>query len=201
MSRTTVPFICALAVLSCGDRAPPAEAPFAPVDSASVLRARGAADALGADLVSMLTGELQRGGPAAAIAVCADSAQVRTARHASEGILVRRVGTRVRNPRNAPDTVESAVLAVFADDIAAGHPVTDTGFTIRTANGRTVTRYLRAIKVQEMCLACHGPEDEIAAPVRRVLDERYPTDRATGYSVGELRGAISVTVVPPQQPD
>lgn len=164
------------------------------VDSATTARARQAADALGADLVTMLTGELQRGGPVAAIAVCADSAQVRTRRHGAEGTLVRRVGTRVRNPDNAPDSVETAVLDAFAAAIAANRAMPDTIFAGTDSSGQPVVRYLRAIRLQEFCLACHGPADSIAPAVRQVLAARYPTDQATGYHTGELRGAISVTV-------
>jgi hypothetical protein len=168
-----------------------------PLDSAAVTRARAAADELGGDLVTMLTTELQRGGPAGAIAVCADSAQVRTERHHSSGITVRRVGTRVRNPKNAPDSTEAAVLAAFAGAIAANRPIADTAFTIRDAAGNAVTRYMRVIKVQEFCTACHGPADTISDAVKQIIASRYPEDRATGYRTGDLRGAISVTVKMP----
>jgi hypothetical protein len=168
-----------------------------PLDSAAVTRARAAADELGGDLVTMLTSELKRGGPVAAIAICADSAQVRTERHHSSGITVRRVGTRVRNPKNAPDSTEAAVLASFAAAIAANRPIADTAFTTGDAAGNAVTRYLRAIRVQEFCIACHGPADSIRAAVKQVIASRYPEDRATGYRTGELRGAISVTVKMP----
>lgn len=168
-----------------------------PLDSAAVTRARAAADELGGDLVTMLTAELQRGGPVGAIAVCADSAQVRTERHHSSGITLRRVGTRVRNPKNAPDSTEAAVLSAFADAIAANRPLADTAFASRDGAGNTVTRYMRAIKVQEFCTACHGPADSISAAVKQIIATRYPEDRATGYRTGELRGAISVTVKTP----
>ena len=60
-------------------------APRPEVDDARLARARAAADALGKDLMSLLTRELERGGPDAAIAVCADSAQVRLALDAARG--------------------------------------------------------------------------------------------------------------------
>ena len=40
-----------------------------------------------------------------------------------------------------------------------------------------------------MCLTCHGPVEAIPPEVRAVLRKRYPSDQATGYSVGDLRGA------------
>lgn len=196
MSRVTALLLLAAAFAACGESREPAEVPPA-VDSASVATARAAADQLGSDLVTMLTGELNRGGPVAAIAVCSDSAQVRTERHQSSGIMVRRVGTRVRNTKNAPDSTESAVLAAFAGAIAANRTMPDTAFATRDANGQIVTHYMRAIRIQEFCLACHGPADSISAAVKQVIATRYPEDRATDYRLGELRGAISVRVQKP----
>lgn len=181
------------AALACTDSRTPAATSLVP-DSASQAKARQAADALGADLVTMLSGELNRGGPLAAIAVCADSAQVRTQRHSAEGVLVRRVGTRVRNPLNAPDSVERAVLGAFAAAIAADRAMPDTAFVDTDSAGRTVVRYLRAIRLQEFCVACHGPAESIEPAVRQAIAARYPDDQATGYAPGELRGAISVRV-------
>jgi hypothetical protein len=179
-----------LVVTACGgDRqtvVPPA------ADSSTVAAARTAANALGADLMGMLTRELARGGPPAAIAVCADSAQERTLQHQKAGIRVRRVGTRVRNPDNAPDSLEQAVLAAFGEAIQAGRSTVDTHIVVPAAGGGFELRYLRPVRILEPCLACHGPASEIAPEVREVLSTRYPGDQATGYAMGELRGAVSV---------
>lgn len=163
-------------------------------DSLTLARARRTADDLGRDLMGLLTSELQRGGPAAAIAVCADSAQRRTARHSSEGTMVRRVGTRVRNPANHPDAVETAVLRSFAAALAAGRVPGDTAFASQAAGGAREVRFLRPIRVAPACLACHGARDSFPSAVRELLSARYPQDQAVGYHVGDLRGAISVRV-------
>jgi uncharacterized protein DUF3365 len=196
MIRATALLFAAAILTACGESRKPADLPV-PVDSTEVARARTAADRLGSDLVSMLTGELKRGGPTGAIAVCSDSAQVLTARHQSSGVMVRRVGTRVRNTKNAPDSTESKVLESFAAAIASNRVMPDTTFATRDGDGRIVTHYMRAIRIQEFCLACHGPADSISAAVKQVIAARYPEDRATDYRLGELRGAISVTVRQP----
>ena len=171
-------------------------------DSADLAVARDAATAVGGDLMSMLTTELARGGPSAAIAVCADSAQARTQRHQRTGVMVRRVGTRVRNPRNAPDDLERQVLAQFAATIAGGGAPTDTAFVAGTSAGGTELRFLRPVRIQPPCLGCHGPADQLSPEVRQVIASRYPDDQATGYAVGDLRGAISVrlTLTEPASP-
>jgi hypothetical protein len=182
-----------VATACSSDRPSVAGQPSAP-DSLALARARTAADDLGRDLMGLLTSELQRGGPAAAIAVCADSAQRRTARHNSEGTMIRRVGTRIRNPANRPDPVEGAVLRSFAAALAAGRVPGDTAFTLEAAGGAREVRFLRPIRVAQPCLACHGTPATYSPAVRRLLRERYRQDQAVGYQVGDLRGAISVRI-------
>jgi hypothetical protein len=171
----------------------PGEAPM--VDEASLARAQSAAATLGPDLAGMLQQAIRDGGPASAVAVCADSAQGRTARHATDGIAIRRVGTRLRNPANAPDTLEARVLAYFAERKAAGTiPPEMIGVARTGPNGSWELRYLRPIVMQEFCTTCHGARDSIAASVQAIIAERYPSDSAVGYAAGDLRGAISVRV-------
>jgi hypothetical protein len=43
------------------------------------------------------------------------------------------------------------------------------------------------------CLKCHGkPNEDIEENVLLVLNEKYPGDIATGFSMGELRGLFKV---------
>lgn len=165
-------------------------------DSQTVARARDAANGLGKDLQARLFAALDSGGPALAVTFCADSAQAWTARHAQEAVYVRRVSQRVRNPANRPDSVEARELVRLDSLHRAG---TLPGEVVRqrvAENGARVVEYMRPILVQERCLTCHGPRDQIAPAVRALIAERYPSDSATGYSAGELRGMISVRVQP-----
>jgi hypothetical protein len=167
-------------------------------DSATVAVARNAANALGPELMNMLTGELDRGGPEAALAVCADSAQVLTARHSTEGVHIRRVGTRVRNPLNAPDSLEAGALTYLADRLAAGQLPTEYTEVARTGpDGGWELRYLRPVVLLERCTACHGAEGEIPPAVRGLIRVKYPDDQAVGYRTGDLRGAVAVRVALP----
>jgi hypothetical protein len=156
-------------------------------DSADVARAREAANALGGELMTMLLTALDEWGPEAAVTFCADSAQYRSARHQAQGRSVRRVGTRLRNPLNGPDSTEAGLLAAFQEALHRGEAPGDTAFVLRDT-----IHYARPILVAEGCLACHGPRESLAPGVLAILAERYPDDAATGYAVGDLRGAISV---------
>jgi len=97
----------------------------------------------------------------------------------------------VRNPANAPDSVERAVLAEFAATLASGRPPSDTAFVATSSDGVAELRYLRPVLVAEPCLACHG-DPAAMSRVLEFLASRYPTYQAVGYQVGELRGAVSV---------
>jgi len=41
-------------------------------------------------------------------------------------------------------------------------------------------------------MACHGSASEISDKVKARLDAEYPHDPATGYRVGQIRGAVSI---------
>jgi hypothetical protein len=53
---------------------------------------------------------------------------------------------------------------------------------------------MQPIRVQAMCLSCHGDPAGIPAEVKEILASRYPKDLATGYKAGDLRGAVSVRI-------
>lgn len=188
--------VALLLITACYGPADRSAAP-GPPDTADLGRARAAADDLGRDLMGLLAAELGRGGPAAAVAVCADSAQQRTARHQAEGLQVRRVGTRIRNPANTPDGIELAVLEAYARAIETGRSPGDTAFLLVSRDGTRELRFLRPIRVTEPCLACHGSGDRRSPQVQAILAARYPEDRAVDYRPGDLRGAISVRMRAP----
>jgi hypothetical protein len=111
---TTITAATACAPGARRDTSPPV------ADSVAVATARTAANTLGPELMDMLLSAPDRNGPETALAVCADSAQVRTTRLNTDGVHIRRAGTRVRNPLNAPDSLETRVLAYLGEELAAG---------------------------------------------------------------------------------
>jgi len=162
------------------------------VDSVSLLSARGAADALGQGLMTALMGQLTAAGPEGALAFCADSAQLLTARYQAEGLDVHRTSLKVRNPANAPDSVEVRVLDFLADLHESGVLPPEYVEVRRLATGTRELRYFRPITVAAGCVTCHGPSDNLAPALKAVLADRYPADMAVGYAEGDLRGVIAV---------
>ncbi len=155
-------------------------------------RSRVLADRLTNELKTELTQAMQQGGPEQAVDVCRRRAPEIAARLSSEsGAEVGRTALRVRNPANRPDELEQAVLRRLAATLrpdATGEPP-EALLEVPTAQG--VERiYLRAIPMQPPCLVCHGKtlSPGLAAAIRA----EYPDDQATGFDVGELRGAVTV---------
>lgn len=163
-------------------------------DMAWVPDAKAVAMSVPPRLLAVLQAEIARSGPEGAIATCREQAPA-MAREASEksGWAVRRVSLRNRNPKAVPDAWERAVLEDFDRRAAAGEsPATLERAEIVQANGQAVQRYLRALPTAELCTNCHGTPDRISAAVSAQLKALYPDDRAVGYRVGEIRGAITL---------
>ena len=150
------------------------------------------------DIVKTFAGELkpklksaiQEGGLVNAIEVCSAEAP-RIANQLSEetGWTVKRVSLKARNDANAvPDEFERMVLTQFNERQAMGESVE----TIKhSAIVGHEYRFMKAQGVEGVCLSCHG--SSLPAEVKQALSERYPNDQATGYSLGEIRGAFSLT--------
>jgi hypothetical protein len=165
-----------------------------PAPDDAVKQARKATTELMSTLMQRLTKELMAGGPPAAVKVCAEVAQELAQEQNTDDLHIRRVSLKVRNPADMPDDYERAKLAWMAEQHAAGKLKSEHAEVIRTADGAKQVRYMMPIRIMSMCLQCHGPEDQIDPAVKAVLAEKYPSDAATGYATGDLRGAFSVKV-------
>jgi hypothetical protein len=172
-------------------------------DTALLDEARRVAAAVPPQLLSMLQQEIQKGGFEGAIGACRDFAP-QLARKASveSGWTIRRVSLQNRNPTAVPDEWERVVLDDFGRRAAAGENPASLEHGARVDDqGTPVFRYMRALPTQELCLACHGSAERISPAVRSRLAELYPDDRAVGYQVGDIRGALTLSrPLPDPQP-
>ncbi len=133
---------------------------------------------------------LAEGGPANAIGVCADIAPgIADSLSDQSGWTVRRVSLKSRNASRAvPDNWEKSVLLEFDRRQAAGENPADIRLG-EIVGGQY--RYMQAQVVEPVCLVCHG--QDLAQETTQTLHDYYPDDWATGYSLGEVRGAISLS--------
>ncbi len=160
--------------------------------------ARAVATAVPPKLLQVLTDAIAKSSAADAVTVCQDTAP-KMAKAASEqsGWLVRRVSLRNRNPNAVPDAWERETLEDFDRRAAAGEaPASLERATVQTVDGKPLQRYMRALPTQGLCLSCHGPADQLAPGVAERLKALYPDDRAVGYSLGQIRGAMTLKRAP-----
>lgn len=176
--------------------APALAAPPAGVAPEHVQAMRGMAGELTSQLGQTLKAKLSTEGPVAAVSVCKEAAPA-IAKSLSEqhGARVGRVGTRARNAATGvPNDWQKAALADFESRLAAGdNPAEIEHWSVAdSGNGQRELRYAKAIVMQPMCVTCHGKADDIPAPLAEKIRAEYPGDQATGYLVGQLRGAVVV---------
>jgi hypothetical protein len=157
-------------------------------------RARRAAAGLADQIRGLLSEELKKGSFAGAVEACSSKAQIATRAFAArEGIAIRRVSLKYRNPAGAPDAWETLRLRELEEQKKNGAMPAEVSEEM-TVKGRKTLRYLKPIAIQPMCLTCHGSDEQIPADVKSILISRYKSDKATAYRNGDLRGAISVSV-------
>lgn len=147
------------------------------------------------ELGTAMKQKMSKGGPVEAITVCGDLAPDMANRLSREnGWRVTRVGTRVRNPLlGMPDAWEQDVLGKFAVRAAKGKTLADMTYSeVVSEPGGQYFRFMKPIAVQPKCLLCHGLKETIPKSIKDILTKQYPFDAATGYKVGDLRGAVSI---------
>ncbi|MGD8311742.1 MAG: DUF3365 domain-containing protein [Gammaproteobacteria bacterium] len=150
-----------------------------------------------AEFMQTLKRELQKGmqdgGPVNAISVCNLTAPaIANTYSVRKGWDVGRTSLRLRNPDNAPDAWEQAVLESFEERKQAGEAPADLEYwEVVMQDGEPVFRYMKAIPTTELCTACHG--QHVDQMVKERLRKLYPHDRALGFRPGDIRGAFTVT--------
>jgi hypothetical protein len=104
-----------------------------------------------------------------------------------EGVRAGRTSDRLRNLANAPRFWAAPLVTAYA-----GHRTREVeGFVVDLGDKVGV---LRPIAERPVCASCHGPLEKVSPAVREALGDRYPRDRATGFSEGEIRGWFWVEV-------
>ncbi|MCL7965327.1 MAG: DUF3365 domain-containing protein [marine benthic group bacterium] len=145
-------------------------------------------------LQANLVAAMQEGGPVHAVEFCAGQALALTdsvSRGLGEGITLKRVSNRHRNPVNAPDAEEVKALRHFETVLEESGSLPK-DWVQQTPSGEL--RYYRPLVIAPPCLACHGDPAEMDTAVVDAIRQKYPEDEATGYTAGDLRGLIRVGI-------
>jgi hypothetical protein len=149
------------------------------------------------ELKGILIKEIQQGGVLNAVAVCSDTAQRLTNNFGLQrGVFVKRVSFNNRNESNFPDEYEKGVLNKFramhrSNRLSGEYENVE----VIIENEVKYLRYMKPIFIQAECLNCHGSETDIEEETRKLLSQKYPDDKAINYTIGNLRGAVSIRTV------
>ena len=163
-----------------------------------VKEARLHAKALGGALKSRLQQAIQSGGLEAGVNECQIAAAPIGLALSQNGWEVGRTALKVRNPNNAADQWEREQLAWFSqlltkakqDNLAPKRPIETYQYDSESGE----FRYMMAIEQGQVCMACHGAN--VAPSVKQSILKHYPSDQATGFELGELRGAFTLSYTP-----
>ena len=157
---------------------------------------RNAADSLVGHFSKALKGELlealNEGEAVGAISVCKEIAPAIAESHSVGGWTIKRVSDRFRNPDNRVDTIQQHRMSDFHDTSSTAPTFLVDWQKHEADDGMTFT-YYQPIRIQPLCLKCHGDLQTLGPGVYDTLRKYYPLDRATGYRTGDLRGMFVVT--------
>lgn len=154
---------------------------------------KAVAGSYGKQLKTTLQEAISKSGPEAGVTACSEKAsQIGAEASHRSGWSIKRVSAKARNPLDMPDSYEQATLKQFDQEIASGKEDASR-YEVVNEGGVRYARFMKAIRVEAVCLACHGGS-EVAPNVEKRLSELYPHDGARGYKVGDLRGAMSIKI-------
>jgi len=159
---------------------------------AAVEEAKKITMAFGGALKKELKTAMKAGGPINALEICNTRATPIATEKAKEfNATISRVSLKNRNPINIPNEWQKAVLEDFDARAAKGEDVKKMGFSeIIEHDGKKQLRFMKALPTGEVCTKCHGTN--IDPKVQAKITELYPDDKATGYSIGQVRGAVVI---------
>lgn len=151
------------------------------------------------ELLKTLGGNLKKhlksGGPSAALQFCSGNAYALTEKideSFGADVHVKRVSMKYRNPANAPSKDEEPVLQAL-------HLMNQNGVVppreVVQDLGNGVYKYYKPLIInKKACLICHGDVQTEHPELYRKIKAVYPDDRATGFHMNDMRGAIVVEI-------
>jgi len=173
--------------------APPPTPPPPPLtpdqQAAAIARGKAIATETFGVLSTNLQTALAAGGVSNALPFCSLAASPLTAsvseRH---GVKVRRVTHKPRNPAARASATETAVLDGFRAALTPGGPPPAPLATNLIAGQATF--FAPIVISNPLCLQCHGePGKDLSEENLVLIRQHYPQDEATGFKLGDLRGA------------
>ncbi|MDE3273665.1 Tll0287-like domain-containing protein [Pseudoalteromonas sp. G4] len=153
------------------------------------MQAKRITNAFATELKTTLMAAVAKGGLSAGVEVCQEQAPEIAKKYSSHGWQISRTSLKTRNSQNTPNIDEIAILQDFAKRLASGEPAKTVSYSnLNPQSGEY--QFMKAIPTGQVCLACHG--ENISNDLQANIKAHYPKDTATGFKLGELRGAFKV---------
>jgi hypothetical protein len=161
---------------------------------AALDEARAASSELANSVRGELVKAIEASGPLRALVVCKYTVpEISSAVSRKYGARVTRVSLTPRNPALGwGDAWEQKTLMSFDERVAKGEKGEgmEAWEVVSEPSGRYL-RYMRALPMAPACMHCHGPAEQISESIRNQLAHDYPFDKATGLTLGRIRGAVT----------
>lgn len=138
-------------------------------------------------LMKNVAESMAKGGAEYAVEFCNEKAMVLTDSLSQNfEVEISRISDRNRNPKNALSETELELFKEFSENKS----VIDT--LISTDD--QLTYYKRIELTMPTCLKCHGnPETDISSNTLKIIQEKYPYDKAKAYAIGDFRGLWKIS--------
>ncbi|MGO8737654.1 Tll0287-like domain-containing protein [Rhodoblastus sp.] len=147
------------------------------------------------ELQATMAGALAKGGPLGALDICNKQApKIASDLSKSSGWSIGRTSLKPRNAASTPDDYERKVMENFDARLARGEkPDTLVSAAVVEGKDGKLFRFMKAIPTGAICLTCHGAN--VAPELKQKISQLYPSDQATGFKLGDLRGAFTLKKV------
>jgi len=136
---------------------------------------------------------MKSGGPIDALNFCSTEAYGLTEsvnKKLQKGVSVKRISTEYRSEANKPTSNEEKILNSLKELQDSG--VVLPQYLVEKTDDTSVKFYKPLLIDKEVCLKCHGVLKD--SKLKDEIAQRYPNDKAMGYKMNDLRGAIVVTI-------
>ena len=127
-----------------------------------------------------------------AINYCSDNAIKITKSVASmyKGVVLKRVSLQCRNTKNKPDKIDVAVLKEFKRLSKKRKKM-----NMKIITTKDSYRIYKPLAITTpLCLKCHGSQRRMHPDVIKILDKKYPDDKARNFRYRQVRGAVVAIV-------
>jgi len=136
---------------------------------------------------------MKKGGVMDALSFCSEEAYTLTQRvnkKLPKGVTAKRISTNYRNPSNTP-TANELIILNSLKTLQESNVILPK-YLVEKVDTHTYKYYKPLVIKKQVCLKCHGKVKNI--DLKRAINERYPLDKAMGYKMGDLRGAVVITI-------